>query len=173
MPAAGQVSSTCPAVETGWIMAVFLLNGISFRWAGANRTWGRGWALQFLTTGTGEKQSLSVPRANPWQPALGSLSECVTATLEWNMFRFSEEKIIKMSAKASVYDILSFGVYYLLKVGCNVLLLRWWSLGRDEPLDLDSFPCKYHVVPVTTGPAEQLVWRYCILCALVGKHKFS
>lgn len=84
----------------------------------------------------------------------------VTATLEWNVFQFSEEKLIQMSAPAPACDILSFGVSHLLEVGCNILLLRWWSLGRDEPLHFDSFPCKYCAVPVATGPAGQLVWSY-------------
>lgn len=85
----------------------------------------------FSYDGCAEEQSLAV---NPWQP-LGSCLECVIATLGWNVFQYSEEKTIKMSAKASRCDVLSFGVCYLLKGGCNVLLLRWWSLGREEPLD--------------------------------------
>lgn len=81
------------------------------------------------------------------------------------MFQFSEEQIIKMSAKAPLWDVLSFGAY-LLKVGCNILLLRRWSLGRDEPLGFDSFACKYCMVPPATGPAEQLGRKYCIFCVL-------
>ena len=72
--------------------------------------------------GCGERQSLAVPRVNAWQPASGSLSECVTATLGCRVFQFSEEKIINLSAEASACDALGFGVYYLLKVGCNVVL---------------------------------------------------